>query len=302
MALLTTENQERLVKVLLDEGLADADKLKETSDKAAKESKPLLPLLVSDGVTNSETLTHISSYISGVPYVNLTDTLIEPSILDLLPFDVASRTMSVPLAEVQNRLAVAMLDATNVQAVDYLTSLVQRPVKVFMASQESIDHVLEQYKTDLSSVDEAAQATTADYALQEAKEVKTIVQDSPISKALTTILEYAVRSKASDIHVEPLERSLKIRARIDGVLREVMDLPKSIEPALISRIKIMSSLKIDEHRIPQDGGFTVRVGEKEVDLRIAVSPVIWGEQVVIRLLDKSGSSFSLEEMGYAGHA
>jgi type IV pilus assembly protein PilB len=133
-------------------------------------------------------------------------------------------------------------------------------------------------------------------------DVKVITQDSPISKILTQLLEYAQRARASDIHIEPLEDRLKIRCRIDGVLREVMSLPKSTEPALISRIKILSSLKIDEHRKPQDGQFTVMVGEKEVDLRIAISPVVWGEQVVIRLLDKSGSSFKLEEMGYAGRA
>ncbi|WP_457915330.1 GspE/PulE family protein [Candidatus Minimicrobia naudis] len=115
-------------------------------------------------------------------------------------------------------------------------------------------------------------------------------------------MEYAVKSHASDVHIEPLEKALKIRCRVDGVLREIMQLPKSIEPALVSRIKILSNLKIDEHRIPQDGQFAVNVAGKEVDLRIAISPVVWGEQVVIRLLDKSGSSFNLEDMGYAGRA
>lgn len=212
--------------------------------------------------------------------------------------------MAVPIAEIQNRLAVAMLDATNIQAIDYLTTLVQRPLKIFMASQDSIKHILDQYKTDLSDVDAIASNIDAqETAAEQAKRnVQTIVQDSPISKALNTILEYAVRAKASDIHIEPLEKSLKIRCRIDGVLREVMNLPKTIEPALVSRIKILSNLKIDEHRVPQDGQFAVAVGDKEVDLRIAISPVIWGEQVVIRLLDKSGNTFDLEQMGYAGRA
>ena len=115
-------------------------------------------------------------------------------------------------------------------------------------------------------------------------------------------MEYAVKTRASDIHIEPLEKALKIRVRVDGVLREVMQLPKSIEPALVSRIKILSNLKIDENRTPQDGQFAIEVSEKEVDLRIAISPVVGGEQVVIRLLDKSGNSFDLEEMGYAGRA
>jgi type IV pilus assembly protein PilB len=111
-----------------------------------------------------------------------------------------------------------------------------------------------------------------------------------------------MKSRASDIHIEPLEKTLKIRCRIDGMLREIMQLPKSIEPAMVSRIKILSNLKIDEHRTPQDGQFTVNIGSREIDLRIAISPVIWGEQVVIRILDKSGTSFDLMEMGYAGRA
>jgi type IV pilus assembly protein PilB len=203
---------------------------------------------------------------------------------------------------VQNRLAVAMIDANNVQAVDYLANRIQRPIKVFMASETGVRHVLEQYRTDLSSVDEAAVVSQEEASKASDNDIKTIVQDSPISRALSTILEYAVKSRASDVHIEPLEKALKIRCRVDGVLREIMQLPKSIEPALVSRIKILSSLKIDEHRIPQDGQFTVKVAAKEVDLRIAISPVVWGEQVVIRLLDKSGNSFDLEEMGYAGRA
>jgi type IV pilus assembly protein PilB len=134
------------------------------------------------------------------------------------------------------------------------------------------------------------------------KKVQVIVQDSPISKALSAIMEYAAKNKASDIHVEPLEKELTIRCRIDGVLREIMRLPKSTEPALVSRIKILSNLKIDEHRVPQDGQFTIKVEDMEIDLRIAISPTVWGEQVVIRLLDKTGTSLRLEDMGYTGRA
>ena len=209
--------------------------------------------------------------------------------------------MAVSLVEVQNRLAVAMIDANNIQAVDYLSSRIQRPLKVFMASEVSVRHALDQYKTDFSSIDVAAKVSQEEHSSASGN-IQTIVQDSPISRALSTILEYAVKSRASDVHVEPMEKSLKIRCRVDGVLREVMQLPKSIEPALVSRIKILSNLKIDEHRVPQDGQFAVNVAGKEVDLRIAVSPVVWGEQVVIRLLDKSGSSFNLDDMGYAGRA
>jgi type IV pilus assembly protein PilB len=302
VALLTDDIQEKLIHLLIGEGLVEKVVLDEMSARAKSEGQPLFSLLTREHIVDTELLTHAVAQVSGVPYVNLTGSFIDQDILSLLPADIAERFMSVPLAEVNNRLAVAMIDANNVQAVDYLANRIQRPLKVFMASEESVRHVLGQYKTDLSSVNVAAEVSQEDARSESSSEIKTIVQDSPISRALSTILEYAVKSHASDVHIEPLEKALKIRCRVDGVLREVMQLPKSIEPALVSRIKILSSLKIDEHRIPQDGQFAVEVAGKEVDLRIAISPVVWGEQVVIRLLDKSGNSFNLEDMGYAGRA
>lgn len=302
MALLTDDIQNKLITLLVDEGLVAPEVIQGAQTNAAKSGKPLFTLMSEQGIVDDELLTHAIAQVSGVPYVNLSNTIIDQNILNLLPQDVAERFMAVPLAEVQNRLAVAMIDANNVQAVDYLANRIQRPLKVFMASEEGVRHVLDQYKTDLSSVDQAAQVSQEEEKAEDANEVKTIVQDSPISQALSKILEYAVKAQASDIHVEPLENALKIRCRIDGVLREVMQLPKSIEPALVSRVKILSNLKIDEHRIPQDGQFAVKVANKEVDLRIAISPVVWGEQIVIRLLDKTGNNFDIEDMGYAGRA
>lgn len=302
MALMTSEIQDKLVKLFQDEGLVAKDVLDAASTESKQANKPLLGILTAKNVIDDELLTHAIAHVSGVPYVNLNNSLVEQTVLALLPSDVAERFMAVPLAEVDNRLAVAMVDASNVQAVDYLANRIQRPIKVFMASETGVRHVLDQYKTDLSSVDEAASVSQREAAEEKSGDIKTIVQDSPISRALSTILEYAVKSRASDIHIEPLEKALKIRCRVDGILREVMQLPKSIEPALVSRIKILSNLKIDEHRVPQDGQFAVQVSGKEVDLRIAISPVVWGEQVVIRLLDKSGGSFNLGEMGYAGRS
>ena len=302
MALLTDDIQEKLLTLLAEEGLVTRDDLAIAQSDAASSSRPLLAVLAEKHLVDDELLTHAIAQVSGVPYVNLTNSLIDQNVLSLLPEDIAERFMAVPLAEIQNRLAVAMIDANNVQAVDYLANRIQRPLKVFMASEAGVRHVLDQYRTDLSSVDAAAEASQQEARQSSEKDIKTIVQDSPISRALSTILEYAVKSRASDVHIEPLEKTLKIRCRVDGVLREIMQLPKSIEPALVSRIKILSNLKIDEHRIPQDGQFTVSVAAKEVDLRIAISPVVWGEQVVIRLLDKSGNSFDIEEMGYTGRA
>jgi len=302
MALLTDDMQAKLTELLINEGLLEKSVLDQATAAATTDKKPLLSYLIENDIVDEELLTHAIAQVSGVPYVNLTNSLIDQNILSLLGEDIAERFMAVPLAEIQNRLAVAMIDANNVQAVDYLSNRIQRPLKVFMASEAGVRHVLDQYKTDLSDVDKAAVASEAEEQRDDANAVKTIVQDSPISQALSKILEYAVKTRASDIHIEPLENALKIRCRVDGVLREVMQLPKSIEPALVSRVKILSNLKIDEHRVPQDGQFAVKIANKEVDLRIAISPVVWGEQIVIRLLDKSGNTFDIEEMGYAGRA
>lgn len=312
MAALTEELQGKLEALLVEEKIISQVDLDAHKQAAAKKGVPVLSELIQSGVVQEEDLARGTAKINNLPYVNLSKALINQEVLDLLPRDIAERYMAVPLGEMKGnggitRLAVAMLDADNVQAVDFLANKIMRPLKVYVASQAGVQNVLDQYKTDLAEgVDAAITSSERDEKAEEAAGGKSdalvIKQDSPISRALNTILEYAVRARASDIHIEPTERDLKIRCRIDGVLREVMKLPKSIEPALISRIKILSNLKIDEHRVPQDGQFAVRTAGKEVDLRIAISPVVWGEQVVVRLLDKTGASFKLEEMGYAGRA
>ena len=302
MALLTNDIQEKLTSLLIDEGLVVEAELRQAEQDAKTSSKPLLPILTERGLVDEELVTRAIANVSGVPYANLLNSTISQDILNLLPQDIAERFMAVPVAEINNRLAVAMIDANNVQAVDYLANMIERPLKVFMASETGVRHVLDQYKTDLSTVGAVAAASQEEESKVDEGNIKTLVQDSPITRALNTILEYAIKSRASDVHIEPLENALKIRCRVDGVLREIMQLPKSLEPALVSRIKILSNLKIDEHRTPQDGQFTVKIAGKEVDLRIAISPVVWGEQVVIRLLDKTGTSFELEQMGYAGRA
>ena len=301
MAILTRETQEKVVKLLVDEGLADPNLVKSAQEEVLKTKQPLIAYLTSKKIINTEMVAHATALVIGVQYVDLKNVMMDKEMLLNLPQDVASRSMVVPVGENGTQLIVAMIDVTNVQATDYLATLTSRPIRAVMSSEEGIKYVLTQYVGDFSSVKQAVKSTNEELR-QSQSNVKTIVQDSPISKALTAILDYAVKSKASDIHIEPLEESLVIRCRIDGVLRQVMELPKSIEPALVSRIKILSDLKIDEHRIPQDGQFAVKVGDKEVDLRIAIAPVIWGEQVVIRLLDKTGTTLDIEDMGMTGRA
>lgn len=303
MALLTKDSLERVIELLINEGLVDKADVDRVRQEVAQSKRPLLETLMAQKILSNEMLAHATAVVMGVPYVNLKNVEMDQDVLTLLPLEVAERSMVAPLGESNGQLVVAMLDVGNIQAVDYLSTFTGKMVRAVMASSEGIQSVLKQYRGDFTGVAQAVKVTNQEVAQAKANSnVKTITQDSPISKALTSILEFAVKSKASDVHIEPLEDSLIIRCRIDGVLRRVMELPKAIEPALVSRIKILANLKIDEHRIPQDGQFAVMVGDKEVDLRIAISPVVWGEQVVIRLLDKSGTSMDIASMGMTGRA
>ncbi len=317
MSVLSATAQSQVEDKLVENKTLTRADLSELKTQSKDTGTPFFSMLVTSGKVTNEQLTKTIAQVSKVPYVNLLEAKVESKVLELLPKDVAERYMAVPLGEMQNRLVVAMLDADNVQAVDFLSNRIGRALRVYAASEEGIRQVLHQYDSKISDrvVDEIGQlGENVSVEMSASREedikkkvgsqesIKTIVQDSPISKALSTILEYAAKNNASDVHIEPLKESLKIRCRIDGILREIMVLPKSTEPPLVSRIKILASLKIDEHRIPQDGEFTINVVGKEIDLRISISPVVWGEQVVIRLLDKTGTSFKLEDMGYTGRS
>ncbi len=302
MALLTKEAEERIISLLVSEGLANRNLVYQIKGEADNENKSALTELINRKIISNDMVARATAAIIGVPYVELKNITIDQDILAKIPGDASERVLAVPLGEKDSMLNIAMVDVTNVQSADYLSNLINQPIRVWMSSERGIREMLEQYHGDFSGVKEAVRETGEEAAAEQQSNVKTIVQDSPISKALTTILSYAAKTKASDIHIEPLENSLIIRCRIDGVLRKIMELPKTVAPALVSRIKILSNLKIDEHRIPQDGQFTVLVDDQEIDLRIAISPVTWGEQVVIRLLDKKGVSMEIEKMGMTGRA
>ncbi|HSW78820.1 MAG TPA: GspE/PulE family protein [Candidatus Babeliales bacterium] len=320
MSVLLSENtQHQIEEELLKEKLITEEELELFKAQAKKASLPLFSILIKEGAITDEEFTRASALINKIPYVNLTQAPpISQNILDLLSKETANYYMAIPLGTMGDMLVVAMLDAANVQAVDFLSEKIGKRLKVYAASESGIRRMLKQYDRNiqkgissmLSGVDELEKEKDKEKGQDKPKgevkpgdkKVQVIVEDSPISKALSAIMEYAAKNRASDIHIEPLEKELRIRVRIDGVLREIMKLPKSTEPAIISRVKILSNLKIDEHRTPQDGQFSIKVEDMIIDLRIAISPTVWGEQVIIRLLDKTGTSLQLEAMGYTGRA
>ncbi len=297
--MLSVQNQQAIEELIISSGLLTKDKLLAAKAEAVTQNKSLLSLIAEQKLIDDENLVKIEAQTSGVPYVNLSDLTVSEDITKLLPREVAENYMAVPFGRTAGKLAVAMLDPTNVQAADFIARKTEQPVVTFMASKGSISHVLEQYRANVALPENKE---PEEEGPKKQEDLKTLVQDAPITRALNAILENAVLSRASDVHIEPREHELKIRFRIDGIMQDTMTLPKTSEPAIISRIKILSNLKIDEHRVPQDGQFQIKTAGAEVDLRVAIAPITWGEQVVIRLLNKTQSLLTLEALGVRGRA
>lgn len=311
--LLTVEAQNKFEQLILDQDLIDADELQELKLEANKANKSLQAILSERNILSGEQLVKLNADANGFRYVNLLNHQVAPDVLELIPREVAENYRAVPIGFMKGRLAVGMIDPNNLQAVDFISRKIgSKPIKPFMVSEASINAVLDQYSVSREVSKVIGNASEFDEQEQEYKEaveergkaktVVDLVQDAPVTRALKTILDHAAKSKASDIHIEPREESLLVRFRIDGILHEIMTLPKNIEPAIVSRVKILSDLKIDEHRLPQDGEFRVNVENRDIDIRVSIAPIVNGEQVVLRLLDKDDSLLSFEKMGFRGRA
>lgn len=302
MSILLDKNEQAIIGVLIEKGLMTKEAVDQAQVRSKSQGVYFFDYIIDNNLVDPEDLTKSVAQVANIPYVNLKEAEINPLTLRLLPKDLAQHHMAIPLGEMNDQLVVAMLDADNLQTVDYLSKRIGRPLKVYLASKSGIADVLRQYEVHL---DENILAGA--FVQEESEDIRSIgaqiiSQDSPISNTLSHILEYAASHNASDIHIEPFENALKIRVRIDGVLKEIMSLPKQAEAPMVSRVKILSNLKIDERRVPQDGEFTIQNGSDALDLRVSVGPVVWGEQVVIRLLNKTSGKKDLSDMGYQGQA
>ena len=292
------------------------DKLEAAKIESARAGISLADVLVKQKLLSADDVVKLVALSSNVPYVDLSKKNISNDTLGLIPKDDAISNNAIAFDVLNGTLQVAMEDPDNLQSIDFLARKTGYSIKPFLAPTEQIQSWINRYQSNLSgevaeALDASAQEDAKDvkddvalkhFGKEDSKKLETIVQDAPITRALNSIIEYAINAQASDIHIEPRETELKIRFRIDGILQEVMTLPKTTEAALVSRIKILSKLKIDEHRMPQDGEALYRLGGKEVDLRIAIAPISYGEQVVIRLLDKSDALYKLASLGLRGRS
>lgn len=295
-----------LKQLLLDSGAVKAPALSElvdtkTGPDAPKE--PLQTLVLKKKLISEKDLLKLYAKSINVPYVELTDLKIPHEVLVNIPERIARKYQVVLFGVEEDHLQLAMADPEDFQAADFITKQIGSGVKIYIALPADILTAIDQYKGNISS--EITKAIKDSSAVEDsATEVsaKDLAEDAPIAKTVNVILEYALKSRASDVHIEPRESIVQVRYRVDGVLRETMTLPKPILAAVISRIKILSNLKIDEHRLPQDGRFKFTLGSKTVALRVSTLPVMDGEKVVMRILDESTRALTLEELGFKGEA
>lgn len=313
--ILSAETERKIEQILAQQNILSAHDLEIAKIDAIKQSKGLVEYLVDMKRLTEDQATKIIAMGTNVPYVDLSNISIPPETLAIIPHEAAESFEAVAFGIVDGKLNVATIDPQNLQAIDFLSRKTGYPINAYLSSKAQIDRWIGNYSTDVVQKVEEELGDETD-KLKEAgietekvgtskedqKKIETIVQDAPITRALNAIFEYAINAKASDIHIEPREKAVKVRFRVDGMLQEVMTLPKSSEAALVSRIKILSNLKIDEHRIPQDGQAQYRTRGKEVDMRIAIAPIAYGEQIVIRLLDKSEGIFSIDNLGFKGRS
>ncbi|MFZ1250137.1 MAG: GspE/PulE family protein [Candidatus Microsaccharimonas sp.] len=300
-------SNDTLEKLLGRAKLVTPEHVATLKDEAARSNRPLLELIFEQKIADEKTLTKAFSEDTGIPYIEIDPRSVDVKILSLIPERVARQYMAV-LFKVDDEGVhhLAMEDPDDVQAVNFIQKQIGTNSLIYIATKDNILSVLDLYRGDvnkeLNEVIEGQRTTTELPTDNIEVSEQDISEDSPIAQTVNLLLEYAIRSHASDIHIEPREEYVQVRYRVDGVLKEVNRLPKNVMGALISRIKILSNLKIDERRVPQDGRFKTSVSGRQYALRVSTLPIVDGEKVVMRILDESNQAVTLEQLGYWGRA
>ena len=291
----------QLAEALLEEGLISLENLEEAVGEQRRLGRPLGRILIDKGfVTESNLIAALAKRL-GLQFVDLTEYPIDPSASALIPENLARRYKALPVGFDEGKVVVAMSDPSNVLALDDIRTLTGKEVAPVVATATDIGAAISR----IQRLDRSVESITASAELVEEEEApdiaraRELVEEAPIVKLVNLLVTQAVDQRASDIHIEPQERDLRIRYRIDGVLHEIMRPPKSIQSGVISRLKIMAEMDIAERRIPQDGRVGLVVGGKAIDLRVASLPTVYGEKIVLRILDKSNVLLRLEDLGFS---
>ncbi|MBI2507071.1 MAG: type II/IV secretion system protein [Candidatus Niyogibacteria bacterium] len=300
---------ERLKLFLLDADLVSEADFENALKKAEQTDKSAEEILVEENKISEDDLHRLHAYILGVPFVNLEQEKIDPKILSIIPEPIARDHNIVAYRKTGDALEVAMLDPDDLGAIDFIKKKANLKIKIRLTSRASINNVLRQYQKTLEAeFSDIIKKEAGDIKLSvvpgeesvSEENLKKIAEELPTVRIVDTLLRHAIVQHASDIHVEPAEKEVLIRYRIDGILRDAMMLPKQVAPGIIARIKVLANLKLDEHRLAQDGRFGVDTPEVKVSFRVSVLPVFDGEKAVLRLLPENVKGFTLEQLGFSG--
>jgi type IV pilus assembly protein PilB len=289
----------QLGDILLEGGLVSPSQLEAAYEEQEKVGRALGRVLIEQGVlTESQLVSALATQI-GLKFVDLSDFAVDGSAIGSVPGAVCRRHSAMPIGFEEGKLLVAMADPANVFAIDDIRSLTGMDVKPVVATRADVAAAIDRYYRADSDLDDLTSVLDAQEEEDDLSKVKEIVEDAPIVKYVNLLITQAIQDRASDIHLEPTESDLRVRYRIDGVLHEVMRSPKAIQSGVISRLKIMADINIAERRIPQDGRLSVNAHGKKIDLRVATLPTVWGEKVVMRILDNSTARLDLADLGFS---
>jgi type IV pilus assembly protein PilB len=288
----------QLGDILLEEGLVTQQQLFDAHDEHQKVGRALGRVLVDRGVLTESQLVAALAQQIGMPFVDLAEFNVDGAALLSVPQAVCRRYNALPIAYEDGKLLVAMSDPANVFAIDDIRSMSGNEVKPVVATKSDLVAAINRYHRADSDLDDLTMVLDNEEE-ENLEGLREVVEDAPIVKFVNLLITQAINDRASDIHLEPTERDLRVRFRIDGVLHEIMRSPKNIQSGVTSRLKIMADINIAERRVPQDGRLSVTVAGKKIDLRVATLPTVWGEKVVMRVLDNSTAMMNLSDLGFS---
>ena len=303
--------KDQFKKFILDSGLVSRADFELAEKEAAKKDIKIGDVLTASGKISKDDLKRIEAYVLGIPFIDLSNQKLDFDTLALIPEPIARNHNIVAFHKSGDALEVAMLDTDDLTAIDFIRKKVGLKILPRLTSAESIKNALLQYQKslkaefgDIIEKETATFKTILDKTGENLsdKELKKQAEELPVVKIVDTLLKHAILQNASDIHIEPLETETLVRYRIDGILRDAMVLPRTVATGIIARIKVLSNLKLDEKRLPQDGRFKVDTGQEKVSFRVSILPTYFGEKAVMRLLRESVSGFTLEGLGFHGRA
>jgi type IV pilus assembly protein PilB len=295
---------EQLKNFIKDSEMISDENLKLAFEEAEENKKALGDVLLAKKFIDEEKLRKLYAYILGIPFVDLQKETIATEILQMIPEPIAKKYKIVAFEKNGAELKIAMLNPEDIQTVDFIRKKTGLRIVTCITSQESIEAILKQYGKSLrAEFGDMIDKNSAEVPNGETTDdLEEIAQGLPIIRIVDTLVKHAILQGASDIHIEPDEKEVRVRYRIDGMLHEAMTLPKQVRDGIIARIKVLSNLKLDEHRIPQDGRFKIERDEVKMSFRVSVLPIFDGEKIVMRLLDESSKGLTLEMMGLTGKA